>query len=158
MSEHNSKIKSPLLLSSWTGGKTRFLRCLLTPSPFEYDLILLPAIQPGLRARATHFVGVILDLSTCSLGVYLIQPTVIYRAPVAARCLCCGNTLGSSGTRFSLEHFTVLTHLPCPMFNGFLSPLSTCSQPSEAWMNMDPSITWHTVVLMPLHLGHRGLN
>ena len=119
--------------------------------------MLLPAIQPSLRARATHFVGVILDLSTCALGVNLIQSTVIYRAPIAARRLCCGNTLGSSGTRFS-KRFRVLTHLPCPMFNGFLSPLSTCSQPSVAWMNTDPRITQHTVAIMPLHLGCRGLN
>lgn len=112
--------------------------------------MLLPTIQPSLRTGATHFVGVILDLSTCALAVNLIQSTVTYRAPVAARHLRCGNTLGSSGTRF-WKRFIVLTHLPCPMFNGFLSPLSTCSQPSVAWMNTDPSITWHTVVVMPLH-------
>lgn len=93
----------------------------------------------------------------CTLGVNLIQSAVIYRAPVAATHLCGGNTLGSSGTRLS-KRFTVLTHLPCPTVNGFLSPLSTCSQHSVARMNTDPSITWHTVVIIPLHSGHRGLN
>lgn len=88
------------------------------------------------QEQAALSMSVISDLSTCALGVNLSQSTVIYRA-AAARHSCCGHTLGSTDTRLS-KCFTGLIHLPCPVFNGSLSPLSTCSQPSVAQMNTDP--------------------
>lgn len=79
---------------------------------------------------------------------------MIYRALVATQCLFCGNTLDSRGTRLLVLY---RLNAPCPMFNGFLSPLSTCSQPSVAWMNAVPNFSQNTTVVI-FHAGSRGLN
>lgn len=80
---------------------------------------------------------------------------MIYRELIASQCLFCGNTLDLRGTRPKVL-YSLNSH--CLMFNGFLSPLSTCSHPSVARMNRDPNFTQNTAVVVIFHAGNRGLN